>query len=496
MKKKFLLILIVNICPLLFGKTVLESEKHCEYFESFVGSEWSEYKSTLSSDELYKDIDTLCYYLENAYADFDAMYERGFRNNEFKKYFFSIYSKQEKIDTRNLFRDISEYLKPFVVDRHFSLITKTAFYEPLKSSTFFYTNTFVEKTHNGFFIYQTDNDNLSIGMKYEDSEEYLFLYPAKGKSVYRIGTIGLEKKDTLPVTFNQKIFCLPLFDDGAIQLSTIKYHELESEKSIYISLSSFLLPEKNSPMRRGADIVLSKYANLASKYYDKKNIIIDLRGNLGGHGIYSEYLLFSLYTNNKKDFSCDNLSKFKKWNETYIKNEKWIESPVTLEALYKVDVRLGFSDAELKKYLRKERMNSKRRVYKTVGIFPLKKNKKSFTGKVIILTDRNSLSASENTVLLAKKLFGDNAVIIGEKTGGCNEFWDNLDYMLPVSKVLVHFGSRKKLNLADCASWHGEGVGIYPDYWAIGEDLNDTVFWVTGDEEMKKLLVGIDSRLM
>ena len=326
--------------------------------------------------------------------------------------------------------------------------------------------------------------------------ENLFYYPVKGKNVWRIGIISVENPKILSVQFEGKSFLLPVYDDGAIQTSSIRYHELESDDSVYASLSSFWLPEKDSQFRKGADIMLSKYASLASKYYDKKNIIIDLRGNPGGVGTYSEYLFYSLYTNNKKEFSWKKLSKYSKWFESYISNEKWIESPVTLESYLKFSEMLGFNDAKLSSNLEKSRQKPVRKIFGTQKRKPLEKNKKAFPGKIIILIDRNSLSASENTVVLAKKLFGDNAVIIGEKTGGCCEYWDNIDYMLPDSKVCVHFGSQKNAKPEESELWHGEGFGIYPDYWSIGEDLNDTIFLVTDDSEMKEKLAEIDSRLM
>lgn len=496
MKKITIIITLLSLCAILSAKPVLLSESPCEYMETFVGFDWNEYKSMLTYEELSSDINQLCYYLQNAYADYEGMCGRGFSASELKYQIFANYSKNEKIDTRAAFKFIADFLEPFISDRHFSIITKTTVFEPVKSSKFFYTNTFVGKSDDGFYLLQSDSENLSKGMKFDGDSENLFYYPVKGKNVWRIGIISVENPKTLSVQFEGKSFLLPVYDDGAIQTSSIRYHELESDDSVYASLSSFWLPEEGSQFRKGADIVLSKYASLASKYYNKKNIIIDLRGNPGGQAEYSEYLLYSLYTNNKKEFSWKKLPKYSKWFESYISNEKWIESPVTIESLFKFNESLGFHYSELRKMLEKSRQKPVKKIFGTQKTKPLKKNKNAFPGKIIILIDRNSLSASENTVVLAKKLFGDNAVIIGEKTGGCCEYLDNIDYMLSNSKVCVHFGSKKNEGMKYCDSWHGEGFGIYPDYWSIGEDLNDTIFLVTDDSEMKEKLAEIDSRLM
>ena len=56
-----------------------------------------------------------------------------------------------------------------------------------------------------------------------------------------------------------------------------------------------------------------------------------------------------------------------------------------------------------------------------------------------------------------------------------------------------HFGRIFQINIF--GESHGEGVGIYPDYWSTGEDLNETIFLVTQDEEMKQKLKGIEFSL-
>ena len=107
------------------------------------------------------------------------------------------------------------------------------------------------------------------------------------------------------------------------------------------------------------------------------------------------------------------------------------------------------------------------------------------------------MSASENTIFIAKKILGsEKVIVIGEKSAGCSEYWDIKNYLLPNSKIGISLGSMNNFHFKDFSQWHGECIGIYPDYWSVGKDLNETIFFVTKDEEMKKKLFDIEKRLM
>ena len=55
--------------------------------------------------------------------------------------------------------------------------------------------------------------------------------------------------------------------------------------------------QENSIFKKGSDIVLQKFANIAKNYQDKKNIIIDLRSNGGG---LSDIGMYPFYEMTKK----------------------------------------------------------------------------------------------------------------------------------------------------------------------------------------------------
>jgi len=71
-----------------------------------------------------------------------------------------------------------------------------------------------------------------------------------------------------------------------------------------------------------------------------------------------------------------------------------------------------------------------------------------------------------------------------------------LDYLLPGSGISIRLGANYNSFYDDFAQWHGEGIGIFPDFWSTGEDLNETIFLATEDEAMKEKLGKIGERLL
>jgi hypothetical protein len=142
-----------------------------------------------------------------------------------------------------------------------------------------------------------------------------------------------------------------------------------------------------------------------------------------------------------------------------------------------------------------------KKLYRNVPAAPdddMTQNKRiPFKGKIILLTDRNTASAAEQTIALAQALFGPTkqVLIIGENTRGCLTFGNVHFAVLPDSGICINPASSKENDIEDFPSWHGEGSGFYPDCWSAGQDLNDTIFMVTKDKEMKEKLTGIDKGL-
>ena len=233
---------------------------------------------------------------------------------------------------------------------------------------------------------------------------------------------------------------------------------------------------------------LKTFSNSAKDYKDKEFLIFDLRGNYGGANIYEKKFFLELYDQNmttddfshgdiRNIFSYANIRAFRHLIHIYAD----VNSPEVKEMLN-----------DLKTYEKIIKRNPQK-------IIEIPENKNSdmtfdnpeFKGKIILLTDKNVASAGEDFVLLADIIFGETTEVIqiGQNTSGCLLYGNICDFYLPNS------GIKCRLNLTDFSSlakqskrFHGEGVGLYPDYWSTNEDLNDSIFLVTKDQQMYELL--------
>lgn len=85
------------------------------------------------------------------------------------------------------------------------------------------------------------------------------------------------------------------FQEADLFSNEMIYKEIETEKSVYIRISSFFQPADNDENKEISDEAFRKYIECGIKYKDKENIILDLRGNPGGNSEYSNQFFRNLY---------------------------------------------------------------------------------------------------------------------------------------------------------------------------------------------------------
>ncbi len=500
MKKNVILLLFVAISTFTFAKQTLISIEPVEIRETFISNENNKRKNFISYKELENDIDYLFYYLKTAYAGYDELLQNGFSEEKFREQFKEKYGTSDKIETRILMREFAEKLSDYVNDKHLYTLgnNEQEWYSANSFALFYYTNTFVKKENDNFLVSKTDSPSIKSGAKFTGNEKNLFYYPAKGKNTYRVGVISKQKISDYKFSFDETEINIPVYDDGNIQISfSPKYHEIETENSIYISLSSFKVQENDSKFKKGSEIILKKFADLGKTWRNKKNIIIDLRSNGGGMIEYCIYPFYAMTQKNPQSFK--NFQKADIFSDDFFFEQVRITSPATLQAHIKYFEDLGEIKCQnykkYKKNYEKSLKSSQKQIFKQQCDFS-KEIKTYFNGKVIFLLDRNSYSASELSPLFAKRILGENVKIIGENSAGCIQFGDVLPYQLPNSRIAISLSSAKNTLLNYFENWHGEQYGIYPDYWALGCDLNETIFLETNDSEMKEKLKNIEFRLL
>ncbi|WP_287046712.1 S41 family peptidase [Treponema sp.] len=504
MKKNIIISIFLLFLFFCFAKEnrILISSEPVEY-KNIILSQSGKQKSIISYQEMLEDLDSLIYFIKTAYIGYDDLLKNGFDEKQFKLYFEELYKNQKEINSYNLFNSFANYLRPFPEDVHFSIFTSQSGNgaELFRGSKIYFSDIFIRKAENNFFVAESNESFVKKGSVFTGNEENLFYYPSKGEDIYRLGVFSKEKIQKAVFLFEGKSVEVSVSDDKEFLMQNlIKYHEIETENSGYASLSSFLFPDNDSPYRRGADIVFEKFVNLGIKWRNKKNIIIDLRSNLGGRIYIGNAFIYSFICQKKHlDLEKDEKA-IDKWKEITLSGELELESPAYLQnKLYYIE-NLGETNAyyykQYKKKLKEQKKNPQIKIFKNER-YNFDKITTDFNGNLIILVDNHSASASEELVFLAKKIMGNDTVkIIGENTFGCDTYVDVLFYFLPNSHLSIKLGAQKNIAVSTLPEWHGEGLGIFPDYWSKGEDLNETIFFVTQDEEMKKKLFDIENRLM
>ena len=455
-------------------------------------------KEQISYEQLKEDLEFASYVLNMGYAGNDKMLDKGFDEKSSKDAVMTHFEGKEVIYTDDLIRVFNDNLKPYIKDSHFQLIGKKQIYTMIEKYTCYWTDCYVEKRGEDFYSI-SNTVGINPDLKYCDDQQNLYYYPSKGSSVYRIAKLSKEPLNSIDVSFDNKSYCLEVFNDGAIEKTNAKYKAFDSKDSAYIALNTFFLPYLDSPDRKSKEIIFNKFIECGYKYGNKKNLILDMRSNEGGDAAYTVAMFYVLYSGkNNNDFSklIPNMSSW--FVDSFSLRENLI-SPVSCKTKYLLKNNRNQKPSKKEVSLLSSQIENPEKVIETAGYKKSKlfSKESKFKGKIIILTDRNSASAGEIIIPLAKEIFGSESVsVIGENTSGSAMYWDVATICLPNSKAGIHTAFAKNKMIEKYDYWHGEGIGFYPDYWSTGQDLNETIFLVTQDEEMKEKLKGISSRLM
>ncbi|WP_027418330.1 S41 family peptidase [Crocinitomix catalasitica] len=288
------------------------------------------------------------------------------------------------------------------------------------------------------------------------SSQYLFLYGQKeyhtivikNNNTRRVVILKSGKPDKLKKTIQKdtSLYTLQMSVPG------INYHTFGSNSLPFIDLNSF---ERNGYKKFYKKV----FADLEES--EAENLVIDLRGNGGGYFLHVAELLKYIA---REDFTID---KYR--NRKFSRKNKYLKFHLPTKALVKIAFDF-FPDSD---------RSDPRRNYQ----FKFKiKRKNHFKGKIYVLTDGYSFSASAN--LASKIKHHCNATFIGTETGGneegCNgTLFGNLT--LPNSKIRItvpifHVDNKVKLDK--------NGRGVIPDIqvdYSVEERLNGI------DKEMQEL---------
>ena len=194
MKKLIILFLLLSFC--LFytfsqqDQYEIISEQKIEYRD--VNSVYYHSPtSVVSYQQVVEDIDNIKYLLKTCYAGYEDALARGldlekFEQNILSEFSNSIYDKNS-ISTDKICDVVYNELKNFIIDSHFTLYSLNSYYSLCIRNRILYSNIYVREKNGKYFVVESDIPEIKKKSEFTGSKENLFLYPAKGKNIYRIG---------------------------------------------------------------------------------------------------------------------------------------------------------------------------------------------------------------------------------------------------------------------------------------------------------------------
>lgn len=233
---------------------------------------------------------------------------------------------------------------------------------------------------------------------------------------------------------------------------------------------------------------INKFLRKSVEWQDKQSIIIDLRGNTGGYAVFPARFLLALYDGYEDISASLGLSyATDEWSNSLFDVYE-LNSPCVNEIILQRVILAGQNTFGIFKDIEEQKENPRRLVYKHDAVL-MDWGENHFGGKIIFITDKNVSSAAEWAILQFKEAFGEQVFVVGANTAGCLETANIFPVFLPNSGIRVQFGNMKYIEIRDfCPEWRGETFGIFPDYWSVSKDLNETIYKITGDKKMKKKL--------
>lgn len=471
---------------------------------------------------LNNDLEAIKTYLTQCYVAYDEAVEKGFNIDkairDIKKHYklsVMLRRRHNYMEDFNLINGIcegsllyalervfKEQLLILIADNHFNFVDTKGKFGLIYDKIMYYSGVFVEKKKDGlFYVVESSASEVHKGLRYEDYRAYLYPRELKGDNIYEICK-RFPYDDLVPyINFSGNSYYV---DFNEYPIKTKKNHLglKETKDSIYFSVSDCLLGSYDKELYKKT---MKRYKELLEKAQEsnnKKNVIIDVRGNVGGYPGYILNLVSSVLYGNKPN----TLQLFKDDYTSLYNNLTLLRSVEIAKAIYNENNDKYHIDESTKKELYKDYerlLKEPRRYYyrntaKPVSELPQYKMS-DFKGKIYFLIDSGVSSAAEFDI--ASSYLEDQAkiVLIGENSNGCVDFGGRYIYELPNSKIrfsLCNIDYRELSFLKYNPKWKGETKGFEPDYWANPTDILETLVYVTGDEELTEELVGLNDGLL
>ncbi|CAM3213921.1 S41 family peptidase [Streptobacillus ratti] len=359
----------------------------------------------LNKREAIEDIDILLYLLKTRYALYN---EIDFNNLEKEKDEI-LKDVDDEITLKDFKKKILDLLNKYISNSHFIFEENGI----SKKSDAYISKAYVSKKNDKYYINNTEIYKIKDE---EDIEKHIIKTVDDDLNLrYAILDIDVTGSLSKGVKIEYTDNTSEEIDFFKVTSKSSNNFQLKVEKEyIYLSLPTFLNIYIN-----GKNLEEHLFDILKDEKLEDKNLILDLRGNLGGYPSSIEYILRRYY-----DIP---------FNIVSIKGQ-----------LYN----------NISKYLSSYYDNYKKNVEGAV--------KKRGNSKIFVIVNDRSSSASESTLYMLKTIDYKNVYVIGTNTSGTFITASGHSYILKNSNLILKIPEYG--NFAP-KEFHGEGQGFYPDIW-------------------------------
>lgn len=447
-------------------------------------------KQILTQEELDEDLDALSHLIPHAYVAYEKSVKKGFKLNSFIRDV-----KKNCCKTQNgSYSDISLLISisttaakhfPYE-DSHFYLGKNINWEWVFKQHFVLFSDVYFKKEGNDYFVFSSGNEGIAAGKKYCGKSKNLFKVITRDGELYRFGVFSDENRESIELKLEDGTVKVNVPGRTMLTAQPDTSRIAENENILYIKCSDWMFgisyeSDAMTQARKKYDEIKTAALNASNKDY----VILDLRGNPGGSGGYVEDFLNNLYFGNDPKLIGPYTNNLKKANKRTV-------TLTSSEIVYSGYRTNALSQAYNPKYDK----DLYAPVYKgldeeKVKEFPAYEGEKKFKGKVIIISNILSASASEQCIAIASLIDKDNLILVGENTHGCISYGGVSGYYLPNSGIAVYLSNTdysKTALFAQNEKWAGETYGFMPDYWATDEMLLETLECLTGNNNLAQFI--------
>ncbi len=423
--------------------------------------------NTLSKRQARSDLEMLRYLLETSYAGYE--YQKTQRGVDFDSNFQNAFQELDKLPGLRISRtDMLRLLIPVsrgVQDGH--LMADRA-YAPFTHEDYYYSDVIVEKHGEAYRVISPSDGNIKQGAEYTGAAAHLFkVFSTEGER-YRLGTLSPSPAETLLLPFDGKTLNVPVRKDyPAYEYDDRIIHS--SERGItYLRIPSFSAQSDSAIISENGKKRLQEVERHIRMLNRDNTVIIDVRNNTGGYTNTMALIPAILFTRQVQNFVPDIAE---------------LVSPGTAQAYLQNVWDLG-DQSDTDRNTRRaaeieaeKQKNSPRRAWNRGTLRTRAVKEIENARKVIIIINRWSMSASEILCAIRKV---PGVTIIGENSAGIHTFANAQQYVLPHSQIPLMLPASILFDLSFSA---GEGIGVLPDYWVTGAELESVLRELTGDEK-------------